>query len=631
MTLRSIFLGSVAITFTAMLVGCGASSSLMTGTATPIGAVAPAVTAVGLQVNGSATNRLQEVQFSVAMKATTINSQTFQIADANGKAVPGVVTYDGDYHVASFMPNPALVADANYTVTLTTGVESAEGAHLASDYSYTFTTRKDTDASAIYVTSVTPPLGSVCVNPNAPVTITFSEEPDVSTIIAKDIAITGPNGSVLPVTISIDINATVVTLTPQTPLPSGNITVTVQGIGDLADKAMGHAYSWNFSTVCSGGGTGSGGGSGGGGGTGSSNNAFVYVSNPGSNSANPHGSQIFEYAAAADGALTPSAGSPYSVPVGQANDMEGSGSGKYLFVDINQGIGTYSIGSDGALTPVTSIQPEKYDTPANFGGPSALFLDKTGEVLYDFESFAYNSNNRYQSFTIQPNGSLTFVNMAGNGNPTDLRLSFTQNDAFAYGSDCLFGTQNFYGFSRSSNGGLTYFDPKANVPAPPASNNEGTSYCPYGAAAPTSNYVVIALQLGTDPYSYQGVDQLAVYAVASDGTLHTSNTAATMPTLTIDSARDYRFDPTGTYLAAGGNGGVELFAFQNGVLTPLGTYTNSGPVSDLRWDNAGHLYTYAQDSGQLTVFNVVKGVATIAPGSPYMLPIYGRLAVQPLN
>lgn len=97
-----------------------------------------------------APNRKQEVQFSEAMDPRTINSQTFLVADANGKDVPGIVSYDANTNVASFQPKPALQPSANYTATITTGVASSQGVHLASSYSYAFITRQATDNSPIY-------------------------------------------------------------------------------------------------------------------------------------------------------------------------------------------------------------------------------------------------------------------------------------------------------------------------------------------------------------------------------------------------------------------------------------------------------------------------------------------------
>ena len=182
--------------------------------AAPTGAV-PTVIAVGEQVNGVAPNRKQEVQFSEAMDPATINAQSFQVTDSSGKAMLGTVSYDPDFEIASFLPNPALQTGATYTATITTAAASTGGMHLASPYTYTFTTRSTTDTSPLSVNSVSPTANATCVSATAPITITFDEAPDASTVNSTNIVVTGPGGAVIPVTMSINVTTTQVVLTPK--------------------------------------------------------------------------------------------------------------------------------------------------------------------------------------------------------------------------------------------------------------------------------------------------------------------------------------------------------------------------------------------------------------------------------
>lgn len=402
------------------------------------------------------------------------------------------------------------------------------------------------------------------------------------------------------------------------------------GCGNNANQAAANTGSGSGSPSGTGGAGGSGSGTGSGGSSGSSssaNSAFVYVSTP-SISGGP-GNTITAYTAASDGALTQIAGSPYKT-TGQAAAV--AASGNLLFVAEGGNIVAYTIGSSGALTAGPTTNAQAHDIPSTDGFPASLFTDPGGATLYDLASAGYNLGNQYQAYSIQQNGGLTFLNMTTQGNPADFWLSFNTNDTFAYSSDCSGGTANFYAYSRASSGALTYFNPHASVPAPPADNPGGTSYCPEGAAVAGNNYVVIALQLGTSANSYQGTNQLAVYAIAADGSLSTTNTAATMPSLSVSGyANDYAFDPTGTWLAAGGSGGVQIFKLSGGVLTETGSLALSGGVSQLAWDKAGHLYTYGQDSGDLNVLTVTNGVPAQASGSPHTLPVSSYLAVQPAS
>lgn len=233
-----------------MLAGCGSNAPLLQNE----GAV-PAVVAVALQVNGNAPNRKQEVQFSGPMDPATINAHSFQVADSGGNPMPGAVTYDSNFDIASFQPTPALRPGTTYTATLTTAATSAAGVPVAKPYSYTFTTRAKTDASPISVLSVSPAANATCVSANSLIIVTFDEAPDAATILPSNFVVTGPGGAI-PVKLSMNVTTTQVVLTPSSPLPSGNITVTVNNVGDLADVMMTSPYTWSFSTACtSGGGT----------------------------------------------------------------------------------------------------------------------------------------------------------------------------------------------------------------------------------------------------------------------------------------------------------------------------------------------------------------------------------------
>lgn len=236
---------------TLVLSGCGASVNLPQNT----GAV-PTVAAVATQVDGTAPNRKQEVQFSEPMDQATISTQSFQVSDSAGNKMPGSVTYDSDFETASFQPTPALQSGVTYTATITTAAASAGGVHLAGAYSYQFTTRASTDTSPLMVNSVSPAANSSCVSATTLIIVTFDEVPDASTVTATNFEVTGPSGTI-PVKLSTNVTTTQVVLTPASALPSGTITVTVSNVGDLADVMMKAPYSWSFSTACPGGGGGS--------------------------------------------------------------------------------------------------------------------------------------------------------------------------------------------------------------------------------------------------------------------------------------------------------------------------------------------------------------------------------------
>jgi uncharacterized repeat protein (TIGR03803 family) len=239
------------LAISAVLSGCGATMTMSTGTSAPGTGAAPTVIAVGVQTNGVAPNRWQYVQFDEAMSSSTISNQTFVVTDSAGRPVSGRVIYYEDFRVAGFEPNPALQDDANYVATITTGVTSVEGVHLGAPYTYSFITRDSTDLSPLYVAHVSPAPDAICVSATTPITITFSEGADISTVNATDIVITGPGGTVIPARIGYDVATAIATLTPIAPLPSGTITVTIRNVADAAGVPMTSVYGWNFQTACS--------------------------------------------------------------------------------------------------------------------------------------------------------------------------------------------------------------------------------------------------------------------------------------------------------------------------------------------------------------------------------------------
>ncbi|HLJ79643.1 MAG TPA: Ig-like domain-containing protein, partial [Acidobacteriaceae bacterium] len=421
-TVRALLFCTSAFTLASLLAGCGSTTvaGFNGGSGNPSSqATAPTVAAVAEQTNGVAPNRKQEVQFSEPMAADTINAQTFVVTDASGKAVPGVVSYDSDFNLASFQPNPALATGATYNVTITTGVKSAQGVAMAANYTYSFATRAETDESPLTVEVVSPTPNTDCVAVSSDITITFNEEPDAATVNSKTIAITGPGGAMIPATLSMDVSKTVVTATPSSALPQGTITVTVSGVADLADVAMTAPYTWTFSTGCNtGGGNGGSGGSGGGGTGGSTNPAFVYVASGETSMGTPY--EINEFVAHADGTLTQLPGSPLSI-AGAPDKMIANGS--YLFVpESGTYVVSYAINSDGTLTPAATTNSSQDDNPTGEGGPVATFLDRSGQTVYTNSAFAYQGNSRYLTYAVRAGGTLAFQGMESYGDPQDPRL-----------------------------------------------------------------------------------------------------------------------------------------------------------------------------------------------------------------
>jgi hypothetical protein len=284
----------------------------------------------------------------------------------------------------------------------------------------------------------------------------------------------------------------------------------------------------------------------------------------------------------------------------------------YVFIPAGQtpstqsSIYAYKIGSNGNLT-----QGANTNTSAE-GVQGPVFLDNTGATLYSWtETSTYPE---IISWSIGANGALTKLNAVSlnTPEPANPQVSFLPSNQTAYWTGC--GPSNAspgaYGFTRASSGALTEFNPNINYPAPPANS----VYCPEGAAAADNTHVVIALM--DEDYSNYGFyyTQLAVYTVGANGSLTTTNTASSMPTLPSE-PNMYAFDSTHTWLAMGDGNGLDLFKYSNGALTHTDSLSLSGGVQQVNWDASGHLFLVGQSCcGGTAVYTVTSaGQLTPAP------------------
>ena len=621
---------SISIGAGVVLSGCSSTSVSNTSSPTPT-SPAPSVVALGMQDNGVAPNRWQYVQFNEAMDGSTINAQTFVVTDASDKPAAGNVVYYPNFDVAGFQPNPALQENASYTLTITTGVASAQGVHLAKAYSASFTTRDSTDTSPLYVKSVTPAPNATCVSASAPITITFSEGVDVSTLTSTDVVITGPGGAVIAATITYDVSTAVATITPASPLPSGTITVTVKSVADAAGVAMTAPYGWTFDTSC----------------TSGSSVAYVYVTTASANSG-PY--QINGYAADANGQLTPVPGSPFQQSVDSM-----AASGTYLMASANTtpDINTYVIEPDGSLSLSSQFDYTSAlgysNTNSNIcSGVGGLVFDRAGQSLYgEVFNIQCSNNNAVASFAFDSsNGSVSYLGNVNIGYDSSGQIAFLSNDLFAYSAlndSCMYGGIN--SFARAGNGNLTGFLTVATppyIPGPPGATSAGVSQPVYRAGLTTTdngNHVVMV------EYPCFAVDgtvpqqpQLAIYSTDSSGHLSTTDTYATMPTSSVQTPQQMKVSPSGTLLAVGGYSGLQVFHLNgaNPITSDTGLLTTDN-ITAVAWDNHNHLYAITADSfatspltnpDKLYVFTVTDTGATQAPGSPYTITFPGSIAVK---
>jgi hypothetical protein len=391
--LRTFLLGTFAFTVTTFLGGCGANPIPINNSSQNGTGPAPTVTAVAEQVNGVAPNRKQEVQFSEAMNPATIDGSTFVVTDAGGDPMAGAVTYDPTFHLGIFQPDPPLETDKKYTATVTTGVQSAGGVSLASAYTYSFTTRASTDTSPIGILNTDPANGATCVSQTANIVITFTEEPDASTITPQSVTLTGPSGSVA-VTMKMDVANTQLVLTPSASLEQNSTytgTITTE-VADLADVHLAAPVTFSFTTgPCSSGG-------------GSNSGTYLYVGQTtptlalrgyqvdvsAASLTEVPGSPFDETGGLEPGALLVNRNFVYSTSTNETTDADGA-----QFPSGTSTIWVYR--ADPASGTLTQIQSLTVSTIQ-----AGLLLDPTGHDIY-----VLDSNGVLDTDTINSDGTLT--------------------------------------------------------------------------------------------------------------------------------------------------------------------------------------------------------------------------------
>ena len=193
--------------------------------------------------------------------------------------------------------------------------------------------------------------------------------------------------------------------TPTAPLPSGNITVAVSNVADLAGVKMATPYTWSFSTACS---------SGGGGGTGAE---YLYFA-AGVSAGAP---EFYGYAIdAATGNLTPVPGMPFQANLG-ANPMPcGSGCfltpladplGRFLFYNFSWPVTQRGVGSM-KVNPSTGSLNNAGTLIANDPIIDNISADPQGRFVYGTGSTSAPGpygNNWIVSMVVGSNGQLSFA------------------------------------------------------------------------------------------------------------------------------------------------------------------------------------------------------------------------------
>lgn len=363
---------------------------------------------------------------------------------------------------------------------------------------------------------------------------------------------------------------------------------------------------------------------------------------------------VYAYDASSTGKLALIEGSPFKTAGtgGTQNDPAGAmvgTNGSYFVTADSTTLYAYKVESNGAIGKLVSqIDTQKYsgsecgaiDTNAAASGGVAAQFNHAGDDLY---VHLYGAQGPYyegacdgiQTYGVAKNGTLTFkgvteVNQDSSFLFTALLPTMIGDGKFGYGYErnlengdlCDGTTYNL--FAAETGGTLSYVSNSYQLPPAPPS---GFTWEPGPLTDDPTNHLAIAMGSTSDPDCEDypitfGPIQLGSYTVDSQGNLTTTNTYETMPSLPPgDGTNLMKMDPNGKVLAVATGTGVEFFHF-NGA-DPITPFTGvlggtSGNITNMAWDEDGHLYAQNGKSGDLYIY--VVGATTVKELSPVSIP-----------
>jgi len=305
--------------------------------------------------------------------------------------------------------------------------------------------------------------------------------------------------------------------------------------------------------------------------------------------------EIFVHDIAADGALTPLAGSPLTTSVGSPTAVAITPTGSHLFVAGfgSAQVGGYSIGADGMLTEVAG-------SPFVAGSQAiAEAVSPNGKYLYVINRGAGNVS----AYSIAADGSLT--PLAGSPFATGAQpegIALTPNGSYAYVANR--SSANVTAYSVAADGTLA---PLAGSPFPAGSGANAPVLTPDG------QYLYVA---------NSSVDNLSGYRINADGSLAA---LAGFPIPSGDFPQFTAISPDGRGLFVANNNDETVSAYTigtDGSLTPaIGSPFAAGgePFSAVVSPDGRNLYVGSGSSENVFAYGIGAGATlTPVPGSPFL-------------
>ena len=313
--------------------------------------------------------------------------------------------------------------------------------------------------------------------------------------------------------------------------------------------------------------------------------SFVYL---GGRTSSPHTINAFSLQANGSAHLVP--GSPFSAAALTSSSPQTllAVSANFVFASDTENIATFRRSANGALTFASSVIADEPNI-------DTLTLDRTASNLYAGAGGPRLGGGKYSVFDKGTQGQLTAASQLSGVQP-DGELQFNHSNKFAYTTDHAFlnlpevtGQHcSFEAYSRATDGTLNPFDPQLSPPVGVAQSD----FCPASVASSALGYLAVAYRtFDVNQGTGTGVHSIAVYRILTSGKLQFVSNLVT----TLDAVLPItmKFDPSGTFLAAVGTQGIQLYKLSSGgTLTKSGSplYTHT-QFRDVRWDHSNHAIT----------------------------------------
>lgn len=191
-----------------------------------------------------ALNKSVSATFSEAMNPLTVNTVSFSLK-RGAVAVPGTVTLSGN--IAVLNPLATLLANTEYTATITTAARDLAGNAIATNRVWSFTTGAAADSSAPTVVSTDPSDGATNVALNKSISATFSEAMNPLTVNAGSFTL---RRGAVTVAGTISLSDNIAVFDPLLSLNADTVyTASISTAArDLAGNSLAANRVWTFTT-----------------------------------------------------------------------------------------------------------------------------------------------------------------------------------------------------------------------------------------------------------------------------------------------------------------------------------------------------------------------------------------------